>query len=165
MNRRLEIPARHGGESIADINRDRFILRPHPLPLIPRVQNLKSRDRLPEQERHTPQIRMAGGVQLADLSILLGTAGGVVHIAQVVFTLDVVLVASDELVFVRQFEHDGEEGEEFDDDLGVAFAAEGFDLSYMVCQDWRLGAVVVAVKFGEVVDLVIVFDVCCESAN
>jgi hypothetical protein len=70
---------------------------------------------------------MAGAIQVADKFILFGAARGIVHIPQVVFPLDVVLVVADELVFVGEFEEDGEEAEEFRNDFGVAFAAEGFD--------------------------------------
>jgi hypothetical protein len=38
-------------------------------------------------------------------------------------------VVADELVFVGEFEEDCEEAEEFLDDFGVAFSAEGFDFS------------------------------------
>jgi hypothetical protein len=44
-----------------------------------------------------------------------------VHVAEVVFALDVVLVGADELVFVGKFEEDCEEAEEFDYDFVVAF--------------------------------------------
>ena len=51
---------------------------------------------------------MAGGVELAHTVVFLGTAGLVVHIAQMVFALDVVLVVSDQLVFVWKLKHDSE---------------------------------------------------------
>jgi hypothetical protein len=62
------------------------------------------------------------------------------------------------LVFVRQFEDDGEEAEKLDDDFAVAFAAEGFDLFDVVLQDGGLCTLVVAVELGEVVHLHVVFD-------
>lgn len=52
---------------------------------------------------------MAGAVKLADLLVLFWAARGIVHIAQVVFALDVVLVVTDELVLVRELEENCEE--------------------------------------------------------
>lgn len=70
---------------------------------------------------------MAGTVQLADEFVFLGTPGCIVHVAQVVFAFDVVLVVAHQLVLVGKLEKDGEETEQFLDDLRVTFAAEGFD--------------------------------------
>lgn len=64
---------------------------------------------------------MAGAVELADLFVLLWAARGIVHVAQVVFARDVVLVVADELVLVREFEENGEEAEKLLDYFGVAF--------------------------------------------
>jgi len=83
----------------------------------------------------------------------------------VVFALDVVLVVFDELVFVGQLEDDGEEAEELDDYLAVAFSAEGFNLFDVVLQDGGLCALVVAVELGEVVHLHVVFDGFGESGG
>jgi hypothetical protein len=43
------------------------------------------------------------------------------HVSEVVFSLDVVLVVTHELIFVGEFEEDGEEAEEFFDYFCVAF--------------------------------------------
>ena len=70
---------------------------------------------------------MAWRVELADLLMNLRRARRIMHVAKMVFTLDVVLVLFDELIFVGEFEYDGEEAEELDDDFVVALSAEGFD--------------------------------------
>jgi hypothetical protein len=70
---------------------------------------------------------VAWRVELANLLVNFRGSRCVVHVAEVVFTLDVVLVLFDELVFVGKFENDGEEAEELDDDFVVALPAEGFD--------------------------------------
>jgi hypothetical protein len=79
-----------------------------------------------------------------------------VHVAQVVFTLDVVLVVLYELIFVRKFEHDGEKAEKLDYDFRMALSAEVFDLLDVVLKDRRLGALMVPIELGEVVYLDVV---------
>lgn len=64
---------------------------------------------------------MSRDVQSAKLLVLLLASGGIVHVAEVIFAFDVVLVGADELVFVGEFEEDCEEAEEFDYDFIVAF--------------------------------------------
>ena len=67
------------------------------------------------------------------------------HIPEVVFALVVVEMVLHELVFIREFEEDGEEDEEFGDDVGVALSAEGFDFFDVVLQDGWVETGVVAV--------------------
>lgn len=43
------------------------------------------------------------------------------HVSEVVFPLDVVLMVTYELVFIGKFEEDGEKAEELFDDFRVAF--------------------------------------------
>lgn len=85
------------------------------------------------------------------------------HVTEVVFAFDVVLVVFDELVFVGELENDGEETEELDDDFVVALAAESLDFFDVVLQDRRLCTLVVAVELGQVVHLDIVGDGLGES--
>jgi hypothetical protein len=80
------------------------------------------------------------------------------HISQVVFALDIVLVVLDELVFVRKFEHDGKEAEKLDYNFRMAFPAEVLDLLDVVLKDRRLSTLVVPVELREVVDLNVVHD-------
>lgn len=101
---------------------------------------------------------MARGVEVADNTTFLEGTSLVVHVAEVVFSLDVVYMVADELVLVWELEQVGEELEQFDDDLLVAFAAKGFDLFAMVLEDGWVDALVVAVEFGQVVDLDVVSD-------
>lgn len=86
------------------------------------------------------------------------------HVTEVVFALDIVLVVFDELVLIRELEDDCEETEELDDDFVVALPAETFDLFDVVLEDRRLSPLMVAIKFGEVVDLDVVLDSLGESA-
>ena len=164
VDRRLEEVARQSLQSVADVDRDGLVLRLDPLPLSLRVQNLQSSDGLAEEKRDASQVGVAWRVELTDLLVDFWGAGCVVHVAEVVFACDVVLVVSDELVFVRQFEDDGEEAEELNDYFAVALSAEGFDLFDVVLQDRRLWTLVVAVELGEVVNLNIIIDGLGEPA-
>jgi hypothetical protein len=128
MNRRLEEVASQSLQSVANIDRDSLVLRLDPLPLLLRVQNLQSSDGLAEEKRNATQVSVAWRVQLADLLVDFWRARRIVHVAEVVFAFDVVLMLFDELIFVGQFENDGEEAQELDDDFVVALSAEGFDL-------------------------------------
>jgi hypothetical protein len=103
VNRRLEEVARQSLQSVADVDRDGLVLRLDPLPLLLRVQNLQSSDGLAEEKRDAAQVGVAWRVELADLFVDLRGAGGVVHVAEVVFAFGVVLMLFDELVFVGEF--------------------------------------------------------------
>lgn len=72
---------------------------------------------------------MTGGVDAGHLGVLLLAARSVVHVAEVVFPFDVVLVVADKLVFIGELEQDREEAEEFDDDFAVAF----LDIHLVTC--------------------------------
>ena len=163
MNRRLEEVASQSLQRVADVDRDGLVLRLDPLPLLLRIQNLQSSNGLAEEKRDTAQVGVTRRVELANLLVNLRRARCVVHVAKMVFTLDVVLVLFDELIFVGQFENDGEQAEELDDDFVVALPAEGFDLFDVVLQDRRLCALVVAVELGDVIDLDRVGDSLSES--
>jgi hypothetical protein len=80
-----------------------------------------------------------------------------------VFAFHVIDVILDQLVFIGKLEDDGEEAEELDHDFFVALPAEVLNLLDVVLQNGRLSALVVPVKFGEVVDLDIVYDRFRES--
>lgn len=86
------------------------------------------------------------------------------HVAEMILALDVVLVVFDELVFVFEFKDDGEETEELHYDEVVTFPAECLDLLDVVLQNWRLSTLMVAVEFGQVVDLDVILDVLGKSA-
>ena len=153
MNRRLEEVASQSLQRVADVDRDGLVLRLDPLPLLFRVQNLQSSNWLAEEKRDTAQVSVAWRVELANLLVNFRGARSVVHVAKMVFTLDVVLVLFDELVFVGEFEYDGEEAEKLDDYFVVAFSAESFDFFDVILQNRRLCTLVVAVELGDVVDL------------
>ena len=153
MNRRLEEVASQSLQRVADVDRDGLVLRLDPLPLLLGVQDLQSSDRLAEEKRDAAQISVAWRVELADLLMNLRRARRIVHVAKMVFTLDVVLVLFDELIFVGEFEYDGEEAEKLDDYFVVALSAESFDFFDVILQNRRLCTLVVAVELGDVVDL------------
>lgn len=121
MDTRLDKPTRQRRQGVTSIDRDGSILRTHPLPLALRVKNLQSCNGLAEKQSDCSQVGVAGTVQIADSSVLLCTAGCVVHVAEMVLTFDVVLMVADELVFVWEVKEDGEETEEFFNYFGVAF--------------------------------------------
>ena len=106
---------------------------------------------------------MAWRVELADLLMNLRRARRIMHVAKMVFTLDVVLVLFDELIFVGEFEYDGEEAEKLDDYFVVALSAESFDFFDVILQNRRLCTLVVAVELGDVIDLDRVGDSLSES--
>lgn len=95
MDRRLEEVTSQSLQSVADVDRDGLVLRLDPLPLLLRVQDLQSSDGLAEEKRDTAQVGVAWRVELADLLVDFGGARCVVHIAEVVFAFDVVLVVFD----------------------------------------------------------------------
>lgn len=64
---------------------------------------------------------MTGTVKLADLLVIFGVTGRIMHIAQMVLALDIVLVVADQLIFIRQFKQDCEEAQKLLNDFGVAF--------------------------------------------
>ena len=153
MNRRLEEVASQSLQRVADVDRDGLVLRLDPLPLLLRIQNLQSSNGLAEEKRDTAQVGVTRRVELANLLVNLRRARCVVHVAKMVFTLDVVLVLFDELIFVGEFEYDGEEAEKLDDYFVVALSAESFDFFDVILQNRRLCTLVVAVELGDVVDL------------
>lgn len=85
------------------------------------------------------------------------------HVAEVIFAFDIVLVVLDELILIGKFEDDGEEAKELDDNFVVTLSAELLDFFDVIFQDWRLGTLMEAIEFGKVVDLNIVFDGFGES--
>lgn len=121
MDTRLDQPAREGRQRITGVDRNRAILGLHPFPVPLGIEDLESRYRLAEEEGYGAQVCVPGAVELADLLVLFGAAGGIMHVPQVVFALDIVLVVADELVFVGKLQQDGEEAEELFDNFGVAF--------------------------------------------
>ena len=108
---------------------------------------------------------MAGRVEIADETVFFRGARSVVHVAEMVFAFDVVFVLFDQLLFIGEFEEDGKEFEQFNDDEGVAFAAEGFDVGDVVLEYTRLRTIVEAVEFGQVVDLDIVAYILFEAVS
>jgi hypothetical protein len=95
MNRRLEEITSQSLQSVADVDRDGLVLRLDPLPLLLRIQDLQSGDGLAEEKCDAAQVGMAGRVELANLIVDVRGAGCVVHVAEVVFAFDVVLVVFD----------------------------------------------------------------------
>lgn len=93
----------------------------HPFPLAFIVQNLKPTHGLPKQQRDGAQVRMARRVHLAHPLVLFRRPRRVVHVAQVVLALHVVLVLPHELVLVVELQEQCKELEELDNDLVVAF--------------------------------------------
>lgn len=95
MNGRLEEVARQSLQRIANIDRDRFVLRLDPFPLALRIQDLQRSNRLTEQKRNAPEISVARRVELADLSIELWRTSGVVHVPKMIFAFHIVDVVFD----------------------------------------------------------------------
>ena len=95
VNTRLDQTTRERGEGIACVDSDGPILGLDPLPLTLCVQDLECSYRLSEQKSNCSQICVAGTVELADLLVIFSAAGCIVHIAQMVLALDVVLVVAD----------------------------------------------------------------------
>lgn len=121
MDTRLDQATRQSCQGITCVDRDGPILRTHPLPLAFGVKDLECCDGLAEKKSHCSQVCMTGTVQIADFLVLFWTAGCVVHVAEVIFALGVVLMVADQLVFVWEMEEDGEETEKFLDYFCVAF--------------------------------------------
>lgn len=121
VDARLDVAARERREGVARVDRDGAVLRLDPFPAALGVENLQGRDGLPEQQRQRAQVRVPGNVELGQALVLLGAARRVVHVAQVVLALDVVLVVPDQLVLVGELEQDGEQAQELDYYLFVAF--------------------------------------------
>ena len=178
MNARLDKPTRQRRQGITGVDRDGSILRTHPLPLALRVKNLQSCNGLAEEQSDCSQIGMAGTVQIADSLVLLCTAGCVVHVAEMVFTFDIVLVIADELVFVWEVEEDGEKTEELFNYFSMAFLechlvwsrfikyrnkgrtypAKSLDFTKMLRKNCRLMSLVMPIELGNVVYLHIILD-------
>ena len=97
------------------------------------------------------------------MRIELRRTGSVVHISEMILSLDIVLVVFDQLIFVGKLEDDGEEAEKLDDYFVVALSAESFDFFDVILQNRRLCTLVVAVELGDVVDLDRVGDSLSES--
>lgn len=158
MHARLYVAGRQRRQRVAGVDGDCGVLGLDPLPGALVVEDLERGDGLPEQQRHAAQVRVARRVQLADPGVLGRAARRVVHVAQVVLALVVVRVVSDEKVLVVEFEEDGKQAQQLHHDLRVAFAAESLNLVNVVLQYSGVGARVVAVKLGDVVDLDVVDD-------
>lgn len=105
-----------------------------------------------------------------------------------ILALDVVLVLADELVFIRKFKEQREELQQLDDDFVMAFLEGGVSahnsselnsgfskrLSYpgealnlldIILEYRRLLAFMVAIKFGDIIDLDVVLDTISEAFN
>jgi len=107
VNRRLEEVASQSLQRIADVDCDGLVLRLDPLPLLLRVQDLQGGNRLAEQKCDTSKIGMAWRVKLANLCVEFRRTSSVVHVSEMILSLDVVLVVFDQLVFVGEFKDDG----------------------------------------------------------
>jgi hypothetical protein len=59
---------------------------------------LQRGNRLTEKQCYRSEVRVARAVEVTDFFILLGATCGIVHVAQMVFALDVVLVVADQLI-------------------------------------------------------------------
>lgn len=126
---------------------------------------------------------MARAVQVAYIFVDFLAARCVVHVSEVIFAFNIVLMVADELVFVWELEKNSEETEEFLDYFRMAFLcplgfhpfklivelvyypAEGLDFGQIVHQDGGLLPLVVSVEFGDVVYLHVVLDAIPETAQ
>jgi hypothetical protein len=165
VNARLQVSTSHSRKCITNIDRDGLILRLHPLPLTLRVLDLQRRDRLSVQKGYRPKVCMARRVKISNSMILFDTPGGVMHVPHMILALDVILMLTDELVFVWELQDDGEELEELDYDFLMALPAEVCDLVDMFLEHRWLGSLVVPIELRNVVDLNVVPDGICEPAN
>ena len=109
---RLEEVSSQSLQRIADVDSDGLVLRLDPLPLLLRVQDLQSGNGLAEEKCDASKISVTWRVKLADLRVELRRASSVVHVSEMIFSLDVVLVVFDQLIFIGEFEDDGKEAKE-----------------------------------------------------
>ena len=84
VDRAPDVAARQEVERVARVDRDRRVLRLHPLPLVrERVLDLQRGDGLAEEEREGAEVGVPEGPGL-DLRVLLRGALAVLHVAEVV---------------------------------------------------------------------------------
>lgn len=121
MDTRLDETTRQSSQGITGIDRDSTILRTNPFPLAFGVENLQCGNWLAEEKRDGSQVCMTRAIQIAYVFVDFLATRGVVHVTEVVFAFDVVLMVMGELVFVWELEENGEETEEFLDYFRVAF--------------------------------------------
>lgn len=119
MDGALDIVSGEQTESVASVDGKGRVLGFDPLPLAARVVlNLETSNGLTEEESPASEIGVTGGDELAEFGVLFGGELVVLHVAKVVFTLDLVPVAAGEIV-VRKLEGDGKQDVEGVQDLGV----------------------------------------------
>lgn len=175
MDTRLDETTRQSSQGITGVNRDGPVLRTHPLPLALGVEDLQRGNRLAEEKSEGSQVCMAGAIQIAYVFVDFLAARCVVHVAKVVFAFDIVLMVTDELVFVWELEENGEETEEFLDYFRVAFLcllvflsfkyvegvyypAEVLDFFQVIHQNGGLLSLMVSIELGDVVYLHVILD-------
>lgn len=121
IDARFDQSTRQSRQGIAGLDPDGPILRTHLLPLILRIEDLQSSHGLSETQCNSPQARVPWAGQVADLLVLFATARSIVHVTQMVLAPNVVLVIANQLVFIREFEEDGEETKQLFYYFNVAF--------------------------------------------
>lgn len=108
MDTRLDQSTRKSSQSIACVDRDSSILRSNPLPIPLGVKNLQGGHWLPEEQCDCSQIRVTGTIQASNFLVFLGAASCIVHVAQMVFSTDIILVIANQLFFIIKLEENGE---------------------------------------------------------
>lgn len=111
VDARFDQTASESRQGIAGVDRDSSILWTYPFPFSLRVEDLESSHGLSEEQCHGSKIGMTGAVQASDFLVLLFAACSIVHVAKVILSFDVILVVTDELVFIGKLEQNCEETE------------------------------------------------------
>ena len=119
MDGALDVVGGEQVESVTGVDGQGRILGFDPLPFSTRVVlDLKTGNGLTEEESPASEIGMATSDEFAKFGVLFGGEPVVLHVAKVIFTLDLVLVTTGEIVLWK-FEGDGEQDVKGVQDLGV----------------------------------------------
>ena len=115
----LDVSPGEEGERVARVDGERAVLGLDPLPLVRGVvPDLERGDRLAEEQRPGPEVRVALAPEAADLEVLLGRVLGVLHVPEVVLAFHLVPVNVREVVLWK-LESDCEEDVQRIEDLVV----------------------------------------------
>lgn len=119
MDGALDIVGGEQVESVTSVDSEGRILGFDPLPVATRVVfDLETSDGLTEEESPASEVGMTTNDNFSKFGVLFGGVLVVLHIAKMVFTLDLILVAAGEIA-LGKLEGDGKQDVEGIQDLGV----------------------------------------------